>query len=139
MSKDKFSEFLQDPNRRRLFEQESLAFEATEMICDLMERERVTKADLAKKIGRSRAYVTQVLSGTRNMTLHTFADLAFALGYTVKVKPSPVDNPGGVHRWASSSFRVVYRNRADWNKSNQIATRLPLFSVEETPETAHAA
>ena len=88
----KFDEFIQDPARRRLFEQESLAFEAAELISGLMEQEGINKAELARRIGKSKAFVTQLLSGSRNMTVHTFADLAFALGNRIELSSAPVND-----------------------------------------------
>lgn len=89
--KTTFQQFAEDANRRRLFEQESLSFEAAELISTLLQEQKVSKAELAKRIGKSKAFVTQLLSGSRNMTMHTFADLAFALGFKVELKPSPLD------------------------------------------------
>jgi len=84
---DKFEEFVADPERRRLYEREALAFDASEMIAVLMEQRNVNKAQLARAIGKSRAFVTQLLSGSRNMTIHTLSDLGFALGYRFEIKP----------------------------------------------------
>lgn len=84
------NESLQDPVYRRKFEQEFLAFAATELICTLMKKQKSSRVDLAKKIGKSKAFVTQVLSGSRNMTMHTFADFAFALGHKVDLSLTPV-------------------------------------------------
>jgi transcriptional regulator with XRE-family HTH domain len=84
--KDKYHEFIDDDERRRLYERESLAFDATEMISHLMAETNVNKAELARRIGKTRAYVTQLLSGSRNLTVHTLADLAFALGYRLELK-----------------------------------------------------
>ena len=83
---DTYSEFRVDAENRRIFEQESLATEATELISGLMEAGHVTKADLARKIGKSKAFVTQLLGGSRNMTMHTLADLAFALGHRIDLE-----------------------------------------------------
>jgi antitoxin component HigA of HigAB toxin-antitoxin module len=99
--KTKFEEFIQDAGRHRIFEQESLAIEATELICTLMKERKMQKSDLAQRIGKSKAYVTQVLSGSRNMTLHTFADLAFALGHKVELHSSSL---------SKSSEVVLYKN-----------------------------
>lgn len=55
-----------------------------------MQNEKVSRAGLAKRIGKSKAFVTQLLSGSRNMTLHTFADLAFALGHKIEIAPAPL-------------------------------------------------
>jgi len=84
--KDKFEEFVADDKRRRLFERESLAFDAAEMISILMEEKAVTKAELARRVGKTRADITQLLNGSRNMTIHTLADLAFALGSRIEFK-----------------------------------------------------
>lgn len=94
MSTDRYSDLLRDAENRRIFEQESLAAEATELISELMELGNIKKADLARKIGKSKAFVTQVLSGSRNMTVHTFADLAFALGHRIELDASPMDGLG---------------------------------------------
>jgi len=87
----KLDEFMRDPEQQRLFEQESLAFEATELISSLMEQQGIKKAELARRIGKSKAFVTQLLGGSRNMTIHTFADLAFALGYRVQLSTVPAN------------------------------------------------
>lgn len=84
--KDKFEEFMADDERRRLYERESLAFDAAEIISVLMEEKEVSKAELARRVGKSRADITQLLSGARNMTIHTLADLAFALGTRLEFK-----------------------------------------------------
>ena len=99
--KSKFQEFIQDAQRHRVFEQESLALEATEVIATLLKEQNLNRADLAKRIGKSKAYVTQLMSGSRNMTLHTFADLAFVLGCRVELKPSMLEKSPEV---------IVYRN-----------------------------
>jgi transcriptional regulator with XRE-family HTH domain len=73
------------PERQREFAEERLIVDAAEEIWGAMEREHVSKSDLAKFLGKSKAYVTQTLSGSRNMTLRTFASLAHFLGYDVEV------------------------------------------------------
>ena len=84
--KDKFEEFIANDERRRLYERESLAFDATELISLLMEEKQVSKAELARRVRKSRAHITQLLNGSRNMTMHTLADLAFALGSRIEFK-----------------------------------------------------
>ena len=73
----------------KLFAQEGLLVDACEEIWHVMNKQGVTKAELAKRIGCSRAHVTMVLNGTRNMTLRTLADLAGALGYQPKIRLVP--------------------------------------------------
>lgn len=73
----------------RLFAQEGALLEASEEVWRVMNKQKVIKAELARRIGCSRAHVTEVLNGTRNMTLRTLSDLANALGYEVKIKLVP--------------------------------------------------
>ena len=79
-------ELQQTDEGKREFAKEELAYSATELIAELMDSEGVSKAELATRIGKSKAHVTQILSGSRNMTMHTLAEFTFALGYTVKLR-----------------------------------------------------
>ena len=83
-------EFLQDADNSAEFEQEMFAFQATEMIATLMSRHGVRRTDLARQIGKSKSYITQLLSGSRNMTFHTLAQLAYMLGYKLNIQPVPL-------------------------------------------------
>jgi len=80
---------------RRVSRQEQLLFDATELISRALEDQSVSRAQLAKRIGKSKAYVTQVLRGQNNMTLRTLSDLADALGYAVELGAV---NPRTSHR-----------------------------------------
>lgn len=84
-------EFLASSENRRLFEQERLLVEATELLSELMEKKRVSRAQLAQKIGKSKAFVTQLLRGNHNMTLRTLADLFGALDHEICLKSQPSD------------------------------------------------
>lgn len=75
---------------RRFHERDRLALWTMDVIAGLMEEKEVSKADLARKIGSSRSYVTQVFSGSKNPTLGTVADLAWALGYRACMKFEPL-------------------------------------------------
>jgi transcriptional regulator with XRE-family HTH domain len=78
-----------DPERERLFAQEQLIVAVAEHIWEKMEAHDVTKADVAAALGKSKAFITQVLNGTRNMTLRTLSDIAFALDAKVNVEFTP--------------------------------------------------
>jgi transcriptional regulator with XRE-family HTH domain len=78
------------PEERRLYEQERLVLWATEMLSDEMERAGVSRAALAERLGTSRANVTGLLSGGRNMTLRTLADVAGVLGMRVEIALHPL-------------------------------------------------
>ncbi len=48
----------------------------------------VTRAELARRMGRTRGFVTHLLSGDRNLTLGTLAEIAEALGCKVAYRAS---------------------------------------------------
>lgn len=64
---------------------ERLRFNITEDILLAMQDSGTSKADLAKKLGKSKAHISQLLDGGRNMTLKTLSDIAYALNSEVKV------------------------------------------------------
>ena len=83
----------------RKLAQETLIFEATEEICRVMGPDQdsgeITRKQLAERLGKSKSHVTQLLSGERNLTLRTLADLAGALGHRAVVRLEPIPAPPG--------------------------------------------
>ena len=83
--------------------------EASELIARLMAEQKVSKADLARRLNKSRSWVTQLLSGKANMTVRTLAEVAYALDAEVKLHAQPPSwkmtgtPPGAVPRPASNS------------------------------------
>ena len=59
--------------------------EFAEDIWRLMEEQKVSRAELARRLGTSRAYVTKLLGGNANFTLETMTKVAMAFGCTVHV------------------------------------------------------
>jgi transcriptional regulator with XRE-family HTH domain len=49
----------------------------------------VSKADLARRLNKSRAWVTQLLSGKANMTVRTLAEVVYTLDAEVKLHAQP--------------------------------------------------
>jgi DNA-binding Xre family transcriptional regulator len=64
----------------KLAAQEMLIAEVTEAIWSMMQEAGITKTDLAARLGTTKGYVSQLLSGSRNMTLRTLSDVCWALG-----------------------------------------------------------
>ncbi len=64
--------------------------EFTEALWARMEEEKVSRAELARRLGTSKAYVTKVLGGNANFTLYSLAKLALALGGKVRVSIEPI-------------------------------------------------
>lgn len=105
------SRALENPEARRVFEQERLALVAASALLDVMQTHGVSKAELADRLGCSRAYVSQLLDGTRNMTLRSLADLAWALGTRIGVMVDAIDSvdfrPLDVAQPSAPSMRFV--------------------------------
>lgn len=64
-----------------------LAF--TEDLTHAMEREGVSRAELARRLGSTPAYVTKILRGNVNFTLATMVRLARALGADLQLQLTP--------------------------------------------------
>jgi transcriptional regulator with XRE-family HTH domain len=71
---------------KKIFARATLIQNVTEDIMIAMEDLKISKSDLAKKIGKSKSYITQILSGSRNMTLTSLSDLCFELDIIPDVK-----------------------------------------------------
>lgn len=83
------------PDLMKEFQRERLATEITELISRLMEEQGMSRADLAKRLGVSRARVTMMLRHGTNLTVNTIADIFTALNRTVRAvdRPLAVSNP----------------------------------------------
>ena len=98
--------------------------EFSEDIWRLMEEQNVSRAELARRLGTSRAYVTKLLGGNANFTLHTMTKVAMALGAAVHVHVADKD---AVTRWRdrpSSREDLTGRSPAAKPKSGK-KTRKP--------------
>jgi transcriptional regulator with XRE-family HTH domain len=82
---ERYKALVSSTEEQRLYQHERLLVEATELISRMMEAERISRSQLADRLGKSKAFVTQTLRGKKNMTLRTLADFAWAIGYSVQL------------------------------------------------------
>ncbi len=73
----------------------------TSLLYEMMEREQVSKAELASRLHISKAAVTNLLSGDRNFTIDTLTAISHALGYIPsfrleKMGTDPEGHRGGI-------------------------------------------
>lgn len=71
------------------YKKEKAKLDFTIELQELMKINNVTRADLARKLDRSNAYVTQILRGERNFTIETMVELADTLDSTIAIHFSP--------------------------------------------------
>jgi transcriptional regulator with XRE-family HTH domain len=70
--------------------------ELTEDLSRRMKQQKISRAELARRMGTSRAYITKLLSGDANFTLQTMVKLALAVGGVLHLHISDKDV---VTRW----------------------------------------
>jgi transcriptional regulator with XRE-family HTH domain len=61
-----------------------------------MDAQGVSAAELARRMGTSRAWVSKVLRGENNLTVASMGKLAFALGLRVRADLAPLEEASGV-------------------------------------------
>lgn len=75
------TEFQHDPE----YHLEKLRLEIMEQMLALMESAGITRAEMARKLGCSNAYITKLLNGSENLTLLKLAQIATVLHSTIDV------------------------------------------------------
>jgi transcriptional regulator with XRE-family HTH domain len=81
----------QNLDRAKRYQFAQLELAVTELLCELMEKNNVSRAELARRVGVKPPYVTRILRGQTNLTLKTVSDFFFALGRSVRVVDRPMD------------------------------------------------
>jgi transcriptional regulator with XRE-family HTH domain len=112
----------ESPENERLLAQEYLIATVAQEIWEVMERADVSRATVAERLGKTRSFVTQILSGSKNLTLRTISDIAHALDCEITIKlESACQQDGWVELPVSEQDRVVRFtqqglscNQAEW-------------------------
>jgi ribosome-binding protein aMBF1 (putative translation factor) len=89
-----FNELFEGVEKTLAYKTEAAVLEFTEELVARMEEQGVSRADLARKIGCSPAYVTKILRGGTNFTLETMVKIADVLGCEVRTHLQPERNGG---------------------------------------------
>jgi len=72
-------ELKDDRELAKLTSQEELILDVTELILKEMEQKGISKSQLANMLDTNKSHITQLLRGSRNMTLRTVSDIFFEL------------------------------------------------------------
>jgi len=107
---------LDHPEFARTYAEESFIIDVLERLSEWMERQGVSRAELARRLGTSRANVTQMLAG-RNVSARTLAAAVHVLGgipeFGIREAPRVALDAGNVvdldaerhRRWSSACYR----------------------------------
>jgi transcriptional regulator with XRE-family HTH domain len=68
---------------------EKVLFDVAEQVCKLLESQGKTRAELAKLLDVTPAYVTKILNGNPNLTIKSLLKLSDALGQTLAISVTP--------------------------------------------------
>jgi transcriptional regulator with XRE-family HTH domain len=79
-----------DPEEMRVFQQERLVVEITELMCKAMKERGIRRGQLAEQLDKSKGRISQILNGETNLTLRTVADVFTALGMTLTVSAEDI-------------------------------------------------
>ena len=127
-----YEEYIEDKEFERLMAQEDLIMDVTENFCALLEEEKINKSTLAKIMGKTKGYISQLLNGGKNLTLRSMADVAFSLGYIVRVTLTKKEATRDVNSFITS----VKRRSLGWR---QIVPRERVHVVADGYKSASPA
>jgi transcriptional regulator with XRE-family HTH domain len=123
--------FESTPEGKRLLAQERLILQATERILELMQQQNVTRTELARRLGKSKSWISQLLAGEANFTLRTLADVFAALG-----KRAVVDVEGqGDGTSPEFSHSEMDAGRVMWRQYDWIPKYPAQSAVAQSPDT----
>ena len=88
----KYSKAGHDEEFDRLVRQEELILQVTEALTQALDEAGVKKTELARRLGKTPGFVSQVFGGGRNLTLRTVADIAGALSLRPRLELSSVQD-----------------------------------------------
>jgi transcriptional regulator with XRE-family HTH domain len=114
---------MEDPEYRRLYAIEGPVADAAEELAGLMKSQGMSRADLARRLGKSRAWVTHLLSGRANTTLRTLAEVMYALGARVSLSAHPLDEEAAHAAWSELPSADYKFTTGAGRRSNAIVVR----------------
>lgn len=89
MTATTFRELFREAEKSLEYNVEGSIMDFTEDLCRVMAEKNVSRAELARRIGTSPAYVTKILRGNSNFTLSSMVRVAMALESEVRIHLSP--------------------------------------------------
>jgi transcriptional regulator with XRE-family HTH domain len=134
MSAKSFRKWFEEAERDPEYWTQLAILEVTEEIFATMERQGVSRAELARRLGTSAAYITKILRGSANFTIESLARITRALGGEFRFHVAP---KGTITKWkdvASSSKH----SRSHSDASSSLVTRRNGPAVNRSKPTDEA-
>jgi transcriptional regulator with XRE-family HTH domain len=118
---------LKAPMEPEIKESVALREAVANRVFEIMQAQNVTQAELARRLGTSRAYVCKILGGGANLTLDSLGALSVALGCRLEVRLS--DSGQGARTSAQTS------GYSHWKAKRPISKRLRHSAADKTKTT----
>ena len=84
--------------------------DAQELIAGLLRKQKMSKADLGRRIGKERNYISNFLSSGRNLRILSLGRLCFALGHEIRMRGVPLRDEEGEEVVAKYPREVYFEN-----------------------------
>lgn len=81
--------------------------EIAEQIYGMMKKRRVTQSELARRLGKNRAYISKVLKGTTNFTVETLVKIARKLDAAWDIQLTEVEVPLSMEQHAAKELGIA--------------------------------
>lgn len=104
---EQFKEMLERAEKRDSYHVEAAKFEISEQVYVAMQEIGMSEAELARRLGVSRAYVNKILKGAANLTIESLVKIGRALGREIKFEfttARPRANPRKLRPRASATL-----------------------------------
>ena len=75
-----------DLDKERTFLEDSLKARFVEDVCRVLKETGISQAEFARRLGKSRQYVSRVLNENANFTLGSLVDIALALDCSIELR-----------------------------------------------------
>jgi transcriptional regulator with XRE-family HTH domain len=130
---ERFADLFREIEQSDVYHIEGVKVEIAEQIYLAMKHQSVSNAELARRLGKSRAYVTKLLQGSTNFTLESLTKIARALDcqidfqFSPRHKASELDELWEAGRRSASHSKVPFRPITEYIK----LIETPLRTVTE--------
>jgi len=131
-----FAEMTRGYDRDPEYQTEYLKLIFGEELGKLMDQQHVSQAELARRIGTSRAYITRIFRSNFNPTFETIAKLAIALDGEISIHLHPRETEV---RWLEIPKEPEVQIPGNWNAGAATTTMRPIVSGVFNRESASAA
>ena len=116
IAKTTLEEITESPEEMRLYLRERAYEYVTAMICRVMKEKKVTRSELARRLGKVPGWVTQALNEDTNKELKTLSDLLWALGETLEFSHRPIADVSGHATPSNGRHTWSYVNTVPWGE-----------------------